>query len=87
MRLRRWSRDARLAHTEPEGYVGDESGQGLVPVTSSDTNLGRIDLPSSPDFAIDHRLLAPPEGGRLGDCDKPLGLDRQDLEHVSALGV
>jgi hypothetical protein len=68
----------RLAHTEREGYVGDEAGQGLVPVAPSDPNLGGIDLPSSPDFAIDHRLLAPPIGGCLGDCNESLGLDGQD---------
>jgi hypothetical protein len=61
----------RLAHTEPEGYVGDESGQGLFPVAPSDPNLGEIDLRSSPDFAIDQRLLAPPIGGCFGDCDEP----------------
>src|SRR5229473_8615542 len=52
----------RLAHTEPKGYVGDETGQGLVPVTPSDPNLGGIDLPGSPDLAIDHCLFAPPIG-------------------------
>lgn len=68
----------RLTHTEPEGYIGDESGQCFLPVTPSDPNLGGIDLPSSPDFAIDYRLLAAPIGGRLGDCDKPLGLVGKD---------
>ena len=44
----------------------------------ADPNLGGIDLPSSPDFTIDHRLVAPPIGGRLGDCDEPPGLDGLD---------
>src|SRR5260370_16905890 len=62
----------RLVHTEPEGYVGDEAGQGLIPVTPSDPNLGGIDLPSSPDLAIDHRLLpAPIRNGLAHSSDPP----------------
>ena len=77
----------RIVHTEPEGYVGDESGQGLLPMTPSDPNLGGIDLPSFPDFAIDHRLLTPPIGRCLGDCDEPLGLYRQDRKGDPAHAV
>ena len=77
----------RLAHTEPESYVGDEAGQGLFPVAPSDPNLSGIDLPSSPDFAIDHRLLAPPIGGCFGDCDEPLGLYGQDRKGDPAHAV
>jgi hypothetical protein len=84
----RRSAATRHTHTEPESYVGDESSQCFLPVTPSDPNLGGIDLPSSPDFAIDHRLLAAPIGGRFGDCDKPLGLvgkDRKgDPTHASS---
>ena len=47
-------------------------------MTPSDPDLGGIDLPGPPDVAIDHRLLAPAIGGRLGDCDEPLGLGGQD---------
>ena len=68
----------RLAHAEAEGDVGDEFAERLLPVTPSDPDLGGIDLPGSPDVAIDHRLLAPSIRGRLGDCDEPLGLDGQN---------
>jgi hypothetical protein len=56
----------------------DESGKNLVPASPSDANLSGIDLPSSPDFVIDHRLLSAPIGGCLGNCDEPLGLHPQD---------
>ena len=47
-------------------------------MAASDPNLGGIDLPGSPDFAIDYRRPAPPIGGYLGDCDQSLGLDGQN---------
>ena len=68
----------RPAHAESEGHAGDEFAQGLLPVTPSDPDPGGIDLPGSPDVAIDHRLLAPAIRGRLGDRDEPLGLRGQD---------
>ncbi|WP_456640603.1 hypothetical protein [Bradyrhizobium sp. USDA 10063] len=77
----------RLAHTEPECDIRDQSGQGLVPVTPSDPDLGGIDLPSSPDLAIDHRRLAAPIGGCLGARDEPLGLDGLDRKGDPAHAV
>ena len=64
----------RLAHTEAQGHIGDELGQGFVPMTSVDSDLTSIDLPGSPDIAIDHRVLAASIGGRLGDCNEPPAL-------------
>jgi hypothetical protein len=54
-------------------------------VPSPDPDLGGINLPGSPDLAIDHRLRAPPIGGGLGDGDEPLGLVGQDREGNPAL--
>ncbi|WP_247391220.1 MULTISPECIES: hypothetical protein [unclassified Bradyrhizobium] len=56
-------------------------------MTPTDPNLGGIDLPGSPDFAIDNGLLAPPVGGRFGDCDEPFGLDGQDWKGDPAHAV
>ena len=77
----------RPAHAESEGHVGDKFTQGLLPVTPSDPDPGGIDLPGSPDFAIDHRLLAPAIRGRLGDCDELLGLGGQDRKGDPAYAV
>src|SRR5208337_2515377 len=55
-------RRKRRADAESEGQVRDEVTQSLLPVTPSDPDSGGIDLPGSPDFAIDHRLLARPYG-------------------------
>src|SRR3981189_3746676 len=49
-------------------------------VASPEPTLVGVALPSSPDFTIDHRLVAPPIGGRLGDCNEPPGLGGQDRE-------
>src|SRR6267378_1344697 len=56
-------------------------------MSPSDPNLRGIDLPSSPDFAINHRLLAPPIGGCLRDRDEPLGLDGQDRKGDPAYAI
>jgi hypothetical protein len=56
-------------------------------VTPSDPDLGGIDLPSSPDLAIEHRRLAAPIGGCFGARDEPLGLDGLDWKGDPARAV
>jgi hypothetical protein len=69
MRLRKWSRAASRRRLI--------AGHAMISARLANA-IARINLPSSPDCRIDHRLPTPPIGSFLGICNEPLGLDRKE---------